>query len=147
MRAGLVEPGGHAAPVLARRSRRPRRAWAAASSDADLAQQRDQLSAAAVGQGVHLDGQPAAGADDGWVLSRGSCGAIMDDGRWTGVALGDLSSEEWAVLEPLLPAQPGRCGRWRDHRQVINAICCVSPSTWRPATRINSGQAADTVQR
>ena len=32
-----------------------------------------------------------------------------DDGRGIGVAPGDLSSEEWAVLEPLLPVQPTRC--------------------------------------
>jgi transposase len=49
------------------------------------------------------------------------------------VARGDLSSEEWAVLEPLLPAQPIRGGQWRDHRQVINAICWVkrTGSPWR----------------
>src|SRR5688500_6803131 len=50
-----------------------------------------------------------------------------------GVARGDLSSEEWAVLEPLLPTQPVRDGRWRDHRQVINAIRWVkrTGSPWR----------------
>ncbi|WP_435532579.1 IS5 family transposase [Streptomyces violaceusniger] len=35
---------------------------------------------------------------------------------------GDLTDEEWAVLEPLLPRSDNRCGRWRDHRQVINGI-------------------------
>ncbi len=37
------------------------------------------------------------------------------------------------MLEPLLPAQPVRGGRWRDHRQVINAICWVkrTGSPWR----------------
>ncbi|WP_251016751.1 IS5 family transposase [Streptomyces sp. ISL-99] len=35
---------------------------------------------------------------------------------------GDLSDDEWAVLEPLLPKGNNRCGRWRDHRQVINGI-------------------------
>jgi transposase len=36
---------------------------------------------------------------------------------------GDLTDEEWARLEPLLPSvQPQRGGRWRDHRQVINGI-------------------------
>lgn len=35
---------------------------------------------------------------------------------------GDLTDEEWAVLEPLLPKSNNRCGRWRDHRQVINGI-------------------------
>ncbi|MGW2412994.1 IS5 family transposase [Streptomyces tubercidicus] len=35
---------------------------------------------------------------------------------------GDLTDAEWAVLEPLLPVSNNRCGRWRDHRQVINGI-------------------------
>ncbi|WP_228901976.1 transposase [Streptomyces sp. DH1] len=35
---------------------------------------------------------------------------------------GDLTGSEWAVLEPLLPRSNNRCGRWRDHRQVINGI-------------------------
>ncbi|WP_408055719.1 IS5 family transposase [Streptomyces apricus] len=35
---------------------------------------------------------------------------------------GDLTDGEWAVLEPLLPRSDNRCGRWRDHRQVINGI-------------------------
>ncbi|WP_256098653.1 IS5 family transposase [Streptomyces agglomeratus] len=35
---------------------------------------------------------------------------------------GDLTDGEWAVLEPLLPVSNNRCGRWRDHRQVINGI-------------------------
>jgi transposase len=34
----------------------------------------------------------------------------------------ELSNVEWALVEPLLPVDPGRGGRWRDHRQVINAI-------------------------
>jgi transposase len=35
---------------------------------------------------------------------------------------GDLTDDEWAVLEPLLPKSNNRCGRWRDHREVINGI-------------------------
>ena len=37
------------------------------------------------------------------------------------------------MLAPPLPAQPVRGGRWRDHRQVINAICWVkrTGSPWR----------------
>lgn len=35
---------------------------------------------------------------------------------------GDLTDDEWAVLEPLLPNSNNRRGRWRDHRQVINGI-------------------------
>lgn len=35
---------------------------------------------------------------------------------------GDLSDAEWERLGPFLPVSNGRCGRWRDHRQVINGI-------------------------
>ncbi|WP_189935068.1 transposase [Streptomyces aurantiogriseus] len=35
---------------------------------------------------------------------------------------GDLTDREWAVLERLLPVSNNRCGRWRDHRQVIDGI-------------------------
>ncbi|MEU4149847.1 IS5 family transposase [Streptomyces sp. NPDC026659] len=35
---------------------------------------------------------------------------------------GGLTDGEWAVLEPLLPRSNRRCGRWRDHRQVINGV-------------------------
>jgi transposase len=35
----------------------------------------------------------------------------------------DLTDEEWARLEPLLPDLAPRCGgRWADHRQVINGV-------------------------
>ena len=35
----------------------------------------------------------------------------------------DLTDEEWARLEPLLPDQtPRRGGRWADHRMVINGV-------------------------
>jgi transposase len=37
---------------------------------------------------------------------------------------GDLSNAEWQRLEPFLPVSNGRCGRWRDHRQVIDGILC-----------------------
>jgi transposase len=34
-----------------------------------------------------------------------------------------LTDAQWARIEPLLPARtPKRGGRWRDHRQVIDAI-------------------------
>ncbi|MGW7489432.1 IS5 family transposase [Streptomyces sp. NPDC054786] len=33
---------------------------------------------------------------------------------------GDLADAEWAVLAPLLPTSNNWCGRWRNHRQVIN---------------------------
>ncbi|MFF3865700.1 transposase [Micromonospora sp. NPDC001898] len=55
------------------------------------------------------------------------------------MARGNLTNHEWAVLAPLLLAQPLRGSQWRDHRQVINAICWVkrtgSPCvTYRNAT-------------
>jgi len=35
----------------------------------------------------------------------------------------DLTDEEWARLEPLLPDQtPRRGGRWADHRTVVNGV-------------------------
>ncbi|MFE4218275.1 transposase, partial [Streptomyces sp. NPDC056853] len=34
-----------------------------------------------------------------------------------------LADAQWARIEPLLPDRaPKRGGRWRDHRQVIDAI-------------------------
>ncbi|MGP3985155.1 IS5 family transposase [Streptomyces sp. KR80] len=35
---------------------------------------------------------------------------------------GDLSDREWARLEPYLPKNTGRGGRWTCHRKVINGI-------------------------
>ncbi|WP_405882667.1 MULTISPECIES: IS5 family transposase [unclassified Streptomyces] len=35
---------------------------------------------------------------------------------------GDLSDAEWERLRPFLPVSNGRCGRWRDHRQVIDGL-------------------------
>ncbi|MFC7794151.1 IS5 family transposase [Streptomyces cinereoruber] len=35
---------------------------------------------------------------------------------------GDLGDAEWERLRPFLPVSNGRCGRWRNHRQVINGI-------------------------
>ncbi|MFF6993224.1 transposase [Streptomyces sp. NPDC010273] len=35
---------------------------------------------------------------------------------------GDLSDEYWARLEPYLPTNRGRGGRWSCHRRVINGI-------------------------
>src|SRR3954469_8732529 len=34
----------------------------------------------------------------------------------------ELTDAAWARIEPLLPPPGRRGGRWRDHRQVINAI-------------------------
>jgi transposase len=38
------------------------------------------------------------------------------------VGRGELTDTAWARIDPLLPAVRGRGRRWRDHRQVINAI-------------------------
>ncbi|MFD7704346.1 IS5 family transposase [Streptomyces caelestis] len=35
---------------------------------------------------------------------------------------GDLTDAEQKRLRPFLPVSNGRCGRWRDHRQVIDGI-------------------------
>ncbi|WSX65330.1 IS5 family transposase [Streptomyces sp. NBC_01411] len=35
---------------------------------------------------------------------------------------GDPSDAEWERIRPFLPVSNGRCGRWRDHRQVIDGI-------------------------
>jgi transposase len=41
----------------------------------------------------------------------------------------DLTDEEWAQLEPLLPDRtPRRGGRWADHRKVVNGVL------WRTRT-------------
>ncbi|QES51939.1 hypothetical protein DEJ50_32995 [Streptomyces venezuelae] len=34
----------------------------------------------------------------------------------------DLTDAEWERLRPFLPVSNRRCGRWRDHRQVIDGI-------------------------
>lgn len=45
----------------------------------------------------------------------------------------ELTDAEWAVLEPLLPADPPRGGRWRDHRTIISGILFRERTgvTWR----------------
>lgn len=41
----------------------------------------------------------------------------------------DLSDQEWALLEPLLPDRaPRRARPWKDHRQVVNGVL------WRTRT-------------
>src|SRR4051794_39265483 len=45
----------------------------------------------------------------------------------------ELTDAAWARIEPLLPDTGKRGGRWRDHRQVINAILWQSKTgvPWR----------------
>ena len=42
--------------------------------------------------------------------------------RCPGLGRGDLTDAEWEQLRPFLPVSNRRCGRWRDHRQVIDGI-------------------------
>jgi transposase len=34
----------------------------------------------------------------------------------------DLEDGEWERLAPLMPSDPGRGGRWADHRRTVNGI-------------------------
>ncbi|MFE3882252.1 transposase [Streptomyces lydicus] len=36
---------------------------------------------------------------------------------------GNLSDEEWERPRPFLPVSNGRCGQWRNHRQVSTGFC------------------------
>jgi putative transposase len=81
----------------------------------------DQLRDAPPGGGRPAEeGQPAVG-----VLAAGD--RLPGD-------LPVVSDQSWEWMEPLLPASTGRRGRrWRDHRQVVEAICWKyrTGSTWR----------------
>ncbi|MFI1869517.1 transposase [Streptomyces jumonjinensis] len=35
---------------------------------------------------------------------------------------GDLADAGWGRLRPFLPVSNSRCGRWREHRRVIDGI-------------------------
>jgi transposase len=45
----------------------------------------------------------------------------------------ELTDEEWELLKPLLPPDPPRGGRWRDHRTTISGILFRERTgiTWR----------------
>src|SRR4051794_2463028 len=48
--------------------------------------------------------------------------AFLSD-RWVVGPVVGLSDAQWARIEPLLPDRsPRRGGRWRDHREVIDAV-------------------------
>ncbi|MCF3104844.1 transposase [Streptomyces roseoverticillatus] len=73
-----------------------------------------------------------------------------------------LTDAQWARIEPLLPDRtPKRGGRWRDHREVIDAIAwkfqtgsqwvhllesrlsrCRNRCTWRPVRLRCRGRAS-----
>jgi transposase len=46
---------------------------------------------------------------------------------------GEMTEAAWRQIEPLLPANGGRGGQWRDHRTVVNAILCKprTGASWR----------------
>jgi transposase len=49
-------------------------------------------------------------------------GPLLSDHLIVGLAM-SLTDAQWARIEPLLPDRtPRRGGRWRDHREVIDAI-------------------------
>src|SRR3712207_9223398 len=57
----------------------------------------------------------------------------------------ELTDAAWARIEPLLPATGGRGGRWRDHRQVINAILWQAKTgvpRWDPAGSYGAWETA-----
>jgi len=39
-----------------------------------------------------------------------------------GVGRRELTDRAWTQIAPLLPVNKGRCGRWADHRRVVNGI-------------------------
>ncbi|WP_268977976.1 IS5 family transposase [Streptomyces sp. GS7] len=59
-----------------------------------------------------------------------------------------MTEDEWAVPKSLLPKSNNRCGRWRDHRQVINGIIhrlstgcqwCKLPESFGPWQTVHEG--------
>jgi len=77
------------------------------------------------------DPQPA----DAHIAEEGQQGAVVPAaGDRPGGDLPVISDQAWEWMEPLLPPSTGRIGRrWRDHRQVVEAICwqCQTGSPWR----------------
>ncbi|MEU1284550.1 transposase [Kitasatospora sp. NPDC005856] len=62
---------------------------------------------------------------------------LLSDHRIVGLVV-PLTDAQWARLEPLLPDRtPKRGGRWRDHRQVIDAIAWkfLTGSQWGAPAR------------
>ncbi len=60
---------------------------------------------------------------------------------------GELTDKAWRLIEPLLPENGKRGGRWQDHRKVVNGIlwklyvpallgatCPLATAPGRPAT-------------
>jgi putative transposase len=77
------------------------------------------------------DAQPADShiAEEGQLAARVPAAGDLLSGD-----LPVISDQAWGWMEPLLPSSTGRQGgRWRDHRQVVEAICWKyrTGSTWR----------------
>lgn len=45
----------------------------------------------------------------------------------------ELTDAEWEILAPLLPTNPPRGGRWKDHRTIISGVLFRerTGTTWR----------------
>lgn len=79
-----------------------------------------QSASELAGRPTALAGRPCAPA--GRASFRCSTRAFLSDHRIVGLVV-PLTDAQWAGIEPLLPDRtPRRGGRWRDHRQVIDAI-------------------------
>jgi len=79
----------------------------------------------------HLAAQPADGhiAEEGQLVPD-----VLAAGDLLSVDIPEVSDLAWEWMEPLLPSSMGRRGgRWRDHRQVVEAICWKyrTGSPWR----------------
>jgi transposase len=77
------------------------------------------------------DPQPADGhlGEEGQLAAVAPAAGDLPNGDLT-----VISDQAWEWMEPLLPPSTGRVGRrWRDHRQVVEAICwkCRTGSPWR----------------
>jgi transposase len=76
------------------------------------------------------DAQPA----DGHMAEERQPSAVVPAADLPSGDLPVVSDQAWEWMEPLLPSPTGRRGRrWRDHRQVVEAICWKyrTGSTWR----------------
>jgi|tagenome__1003787_1003787.scaffolds.fasta_scaffold20891149_3 putative transposase len=91
-----------------------------AGAATDGAEHVDQPTVELAGDHVH-DAPPSNGhtAEDGQPTA-----VVPTDGALLGGGGPMVSDQAWEWMEALLPSSTGRRGgRWRDHRQVVEAIC------------------------